>query len=504
MSSIMRVPCASSNPAEAKASLSFKIPLFPPTTFKGDPLPSPLFARDLSLQIHPHPSTESALGSLGSEPEPEPLHLQAVDPRALRSLLALMDMEAALHGAASHYGGPAALAEIGSALYATMFYMAQKEGRPWHHLFHFVNDAGHCENVFYALRACYGMAHLNLEKLQGFRSLQSPLTGHGEALHFPEGVLISNGPLGSALPQAQGLALGDALLNNGRVTLCTVSDGACMEGEAKESLAAIPGLSRQKKIAPFILIISDNDTKLSGRISEDSFSMEPTFKSLSALGWDLYVLEQGNDLQSCGNLFGELLSLARKGEKTAIAIQAKTLKGIGTRATAQSSSGGHGFPLKDIKDLPPFIEEIYGVPLSEIPSELRAYLKRVQEKAHQAKAAHEAAAHKAAHEAAHEVAHKAHKAVHRSRGCAQNHAQSRTRSRTRPRKKIPPFHPPRPPLRRRWKRFRRVSVVPSLRPEKRGFLFFPFPQTWPVPQGFRVFKKGFRNLAWIWGWRKPI
>ena len=34
------------------------------------------------------------------------------------------------------------------------------------------------------------------------------------------------------------------------------------------------------------MIISDNDTKLSGRITKDAFSMQPTFISLSALGWD--------------------------------------------------------------------------------------------------------------------------------------------------------------------------------------------------------------------------
>ena len=363
----------------------FKLPPIPPTSLKGDPVCPPLFAQSLSLpsaqpQAQPQNKTQ-AQAQAQNQTQGQELLLPAVDPRALRTLLALMDMEATLHGAASHYGGPAALAEVVSALHAIMFHMAQQERKPWHHLFHFVNDAGHCENVLYALRACYGMAFTNLEKLQGFRSLQSSLTGHGEALHFPEGVLISNGPLGSALPQAQGLALADALLNNGRVTLCTISDGACMEGEAKESLAAIPGLCRQKKIAPFILIISDNNTKLSGRISEDSFSMEPTLKSLSALGWDLCVLEKGNDLQSCANLFMELLGAARKGKKGAIAIQAKTLKGIGTQATSQSASGGHGFPLKSIEELPAFIEEIYGIPLSKIPSELQGWLKQLQKKA---------------------------------------------------------------------------------------------------------------------------
>ena len=83
---------------------------------------------------------------------------------------------------------------------------------------------------------------------------------------------MSNGPLGSALPQAQGLALADKLLKNDRLTLCTVSDGASMEGEAKEAFAAIPGLAAKDRLNPFLLVVSDNDTKLSGRISKDAFS----------------------------------------------------------------------------------------------------------------------------------------------------------------------------------------------------------------------------------------
>ena len=49
--------------------------------------------------------------------------------------------------------------------------------------------------------------------------------------------------LGFTLPQAQGLALADKTAKNDRVTICVVSDGASMEGEAKEAFAAIPGLA---------------------------------------------------------------------------------------------------------------------------------------------------------------------------------------------------------------------------------------------------------------------
>jgi transketolase len=66
--------------------------------------------------------------------------------------------------------------------------------------------------------------------------------------------------------------MADKIAKNDRVTIITVSDGASMEGEAKEAFAAIPGLAAKGRLNPFVMVISDNDTKLSGRIGKDAFS----------------------------------------------------------------------------------------------------------------------------------------------------------------------------------------------------------------------------------------
>jgi len=292
--------------------------------------------------------------------------LRLADPKATRAMVALMDMEAGIGGAASHYGGPSAFAELMSATHALMFHHATEQKRAWHELFHFVNDAGHCENGLYALKANYGFAGLSIESLKSFRSIHSPLTGHGEAHLFPEGVLVSNGPLGSSLPQAQGLAMADASSGHRRTTICALSDGAAMEGEAKEALAAIPGLAKKNKLNPFVLIISDNRTKLSGRIDDDAFSMEPSFQSLTALGWRVITLEDGHDLQACVDHIDLALTEAAKNPKVPVAIHARTIKGKGSAKAEASATGGHGFPLKKAEELPAFLKEIYAqTPLPE-------------------------------------------------------------------------------------------------------------------------------------------
>lgn len=281
------------------------------------------------------------------------------DPKATRALVSLMDMNAVLGGAASHYGGPAAFAELMSALHGLMFSRSIPYSKEWHEQFHFVNDAGHCENGLYALKANYELANLKIESLKQFRSITSPLTGHGEVHLFSEGVFLSNGPLGSAFPQTLGLALGEKLSGKMRTTICAISDGACMEGEAREAMASVPGLASRGLLAPYMLIISDNNTKLSGRIDKDSFSMAPTFESLTVLGWDVITVENGNDLKSCYEAISAGLEKAQKNPNKAVAIHAKTVKGIGTKKTAESSSGGHGFPLKSPKELSAFLSEIY-------------------------------------------------------------------------------------------------------------------------------------------------
>jgi transketolase len=295
------------------------------------------------------------------------------DPVMTRALVALMDTHAVIGGAACHWGGPAALAEIMSAIHGIMFAV---KGRPWHEAYNFVNDAGHTENGVYALRAQYGFDGMTFEDLKKFRSIHSKLTGHGESHLNPEGVFISNGPLGSGIPVAQGLALGDKLAKRDRLTFCVISDGACMEGEAKEALAAIPGLAGRGEINPFVLVVSDNDTKLSGRISKDSFTMEPSFAAMAPLGWNVRHVQEGQDLQKVYLAMEQAVAEAKGDPRRPVCLWVKTIKGFGVKETEQNSSGGHGFPLKDGEKIVEFVNEITG---GKTPSDLAAWAQSLRQ-----------------------------------------------------------------------------------------------------------------------------
>lgn len=311
------------------------------------------------------------------------------DPRATRALVALMDVHAVNGGAACHWGGPAAFAEMVAAIHGIMF---ATQGRPWFEAFNFVNDAGHAENGIYALRANYGFDGTTFEDLKGFRGIKSKFTGHGESHLNPQGVLLSNGPLGSALPQAQGLAAADKVAKRDRLTIVTVSDGASMEGEAKEAFAAIPGLASKGRLNPFVMLISDNDTKLSGRISKDAFSMQPTFQAMSALGWNVIFVKNGHDLQDVYHALEKGIAEAKNKPNVPVCLWLKTIKGYGVKATEENSAGGHGFPLANGEKIIDFVNEIYG---GQTPAEFTDWARALRldwEKKEEAKKAKAASA----------------------------------------------------------------------------------------------------------------
>lgn len=325
----------------------------------------PLRPQSLASRLAPTPSRPRYAVEV-KDRDGKPVTL--ADPRATRALVALMDVHAVVGGAACHWGGPAAFAEVSSAVHGILFAASD---RPWHEAYHFVNDAGHAENGIYAIRANYGFDGMTPETLKGFRSIQSKLTGHGESHLNPEGVLLSNGPLGSSIGQAQGLAIGDRLAGHRRTTVILMSDGASMEGEAKEAFAAIPGLAAKGRVNPFVMIVSDNDTKLSGRITADSFSMQPTFEALAPLGWDVRKVVDGHDLQAVYTAVEKAFADAAAHPDKPVCLWLKTIKGYGIKATEQNAAGGHGFPLANGEKIVDWLTEIYSG--DNVPADLLAW-----------------------------------------------------------------------------------------------------------------------------------
>jgi len=163
-----------------------------------------------------------------------------------------------------------------------------------------------------------------------------------------------------------------------------------MEGEAKEAFAAIPGLAARGRVNPFVLVLSDNDTKLSGRITRDAFSMQPTFEAMDDLGWRVTRVENGHDLQAVYLAVEKAVADAKADPTRPVCLWVRTIKGYGIKATEENSAGGHGFPLPHGEKIPDWITELYTGDTP--PAELTAWAAELRAAWEQAEAAKKARA----------------------------------------------------------------------------------------------------------------
>ncbi|MDC0220005.1 transketolase, partial [Verrucomicrobia bacterium] len=135
-------------------------------------------------------------------------------------------------------------------------------------------------------------------------------------------------------------------------------------------------LAAKGRVNPFVLILSDNDTKLSGRITDDSFSMQPCFAALEHLGWKVIEVSDGHNLQSVYSALEGGISEAKSNPAQPVCLWVKTIKGKGIAATEESASGGHGFPLKSGELVGEWLNEIYGD--AEVPAEFSEWAKELR------------------------------------------------------------------------------------------------------------------------------
>jgi transketolase len=120
------------------------------------------------------------------------------------------------------------------------------------------------------------------------------------------------------------------------------------------------------------MVISDNDTKLSGRITKDAFSMQPTFAAMSGR-WAGTSSRWPRATILPAFFWRSSAACARRGPipRAPVCLWVKTIKGYGVKSTMESASGGHGFPLANGEKIIEFVNEIYFG--GEVPAELAAW-----------------------------------------------------------------------------------------------------------------------------------
>tara|TARA_B100001109_G_scaffold105452_1_gene86091 strand:+ start:190 stop:1035 length:846 start_codon:yes stop_codon:yes gene_type:complete len=220
-----------------------------------------------------------------------------------------------------HPGGSLGCTEFFIALYFEI--MDLKEGFDMdgcnEDLFFLSN--GHISPVFYSILARKG--YFPLEELQTFRMIDSRLQGHPTTHEELPGVRIASGSLGQGLSVAIGAALSKKLNNDINTVFALMGDGELQEGQNWEAIM----YGAANKVDNLIAIVDLNGKQIDGA-TEDVLPMGNITEKFKAFGWEVILLEEGNDLKS----IIETLKLARtktgKGQPVVIIMHTEMGNGV--------------------------------------------------------------------------------------------------------------------------------------------------------------------------------
>lgn len=272
-----------------------------------------------------------------------------------------------------HPGLPLGAAPMAYALFKNHLVRDSKDLN-WKNRDRFVLSAGHGSALLYSLFYLFDYG-LSLDDLKNFRQLDSKTPGHPEYGHT-RGVEATTGPLGQGIAMAVGMAIAEeklaALYNKDDLklvdhyTYALVGDGCLMEGISNEASS----LAGTLKLDKLIVLYDSNKISIEG--STDLAFSENVCDRYKALGWDTFVVHDGNDLDE----INEKIEEAKKSDKPAL-IEVKTKIGYGS--PREDSAKAHGEPLgkEDRKST----REFFGLPDEDfyVDEDVKAHFQKIVE-----------------------------------------------------------------------------------------------------------------------------
>jgi transketolase len=224
----------------------------------------------------------------------------------------------------------------------TRFLRHNPKNPKWFNRDRFLLSAGHGSMLIYSLLHLTGY-DLSLDELKNFRQLHSKTPGHPENILTP-GVEITTGPLGQGFANGVGMGIAQAHLaaqfnRPGHAVVdhfiyCICSDGDLMEGVSYESAS----LAGHLKLANLVYLYDDNQITIDGPTSL-AFSEDVT-KRFESCGWEVLVVEDGNDLAAIENAIRTAQTIKDKPKL----IRVKTIIGYGMpkQGTSKAHSDAPG------------------------------------------------------------------------------------------------------------------------------------------------------------------
>jgi transketolase len=179
---------------------------------------------------------------------------------------------------------------------------------------------GHISPVWYSVLARSG--YFPVEELATFRKINSRLQGHPATHEGLPGVRVASGSLGQGLSVAIGAALAKKLDGDDKTVFVLTGDGELQEGQVWEAALFAP----HHKVDNLIVTVDWNGQQIDGPTNE-VMALGDLPAKFNAFGWEVMVLENGNDMESVVNALKK--AKTKTGQGKPVVILMKTEMGYG-------------------------------------------------------------------------------------------------------------------------------------------------------------------------------
>ncbi len=179
---------------------------------------------------------------------------------------------------------------------------------------------GHISPAWYSVLARSG--YFEVSELATFRKLNSRLQGHPATHEGLPGIRVASGSLGQGISVAIGAALAKKMDNDAHFIYCLTGDGELQEGQIWEAVM----FAAHNKVDNLIVTVDWNGQQIDGS-NDKVLSLGDLPLKWKSFGWEVLILENGNDIQSIIDALHQAKLLSGKGKPVVILM--KTEMGFG-------------------------------------------------------------------------------------------------------------------------------------------------------------------------------
>jgi transketolase len=221
-----------------------------------------------------------------------------------------------------HPGGSLGCVEFFVALYGNVLKHKSKpfkmEGKG-EDLFFLSN--GHISPVWYSVLARSG--YFDVKELSTFRKLNTRLQGHPATHEGLPGIRIASGSLGQGISAAIGAALAKRLDGDNRWVFCLTGDGELDEGQCWEAMM----FAAHHQVDNLIVAVDWNGQQIDGSTAQ-VMNLGNLPAKWKAFGWDVLILEEGNNLEAMIAMLRKAKRRCGKGKPVVILLKTEMGHGV--------------------------------------------------------------------------------------------------------------------------------------------------------------------------------